>query len=78
MREIIGFLGGTRIDYQGYPSKGGSLGDNLTIAISSMRRAKSRQQRPFNSRWKDSDYLLIKDEKEEKIIKMSTAWQNSI
>jgi hypothetical protein len=78
MRQIIGYLGGERIDYQGYPSKGGILPSDMTQAVNAMRKAKAKQGRQFNTRWNDNDYMLLKDDHGERIIKMKDAWQGRL
>lgn len=53
----IGYIGGCRIDYQGYPTKGGVLPSDINQALEAMRKAKKRANRHPNARWMDNDYM---------------------
>ena len=59
MTKLIGYLGGTRIDYQGFKSKGGVLSEDINQAIDSMRKAKKRCDIHPNAKWKDNDYIEV-------------------
>lgn len=79
----IGYIGGVRVDYMGYPSKGGILPDDINLALSSMRKAKTRCNRHPNSRWNDNDYIekIIENKQGNKVkttIKMKDVWQGRL
>jgi hypothetical protein len=79
MTKLIGYLGGTRIDYQGYPTKGGFLPNDMNLALEAMRKAKKRGGIHFNARWKETDYIeKIYDNGEKSIIKMKDVWQGRL
>jgi hypothetical protein len=78
MIKYIGYLGGTRIDYQGYSSKGGVLSEDINQAIDSMRKAKKRGNIGLNARWRDNDYIEIQENNTSRKLLMKDAWNQRL
>lgn len=79
MTKLIGYLGGTRIDYQGYPTKGGFLPNDINEALAAMRKAKKRGNIHFNARWRDNDFIeKVYDNGDKKRILMKEVWKGRL